>query len=320
MPHFLQPHIGAIRSPIKAIIKMERMMNATNLTINVRYQSYTGGATYYDTHQPTYGGGPNFTEVYHHVWKVLFTPHPMIATMVQDQLQKLQLQPHRYASIHVRAHYRVEKEKRATKFIQSWAPHAVTCASALLPGGPYFMASDSMHAIRVAQAFGTKHHVRVAAREEEEEPDDATAAAAVAVVAVNNNKQKNKKLVRVNPTKEPLHLDMSSSHRQHASDYYDTFVDLYLLALGKCVSYGVGGFGTWALLISANATCGIKHYNGQSMLPCQWHEKALAAPRQEQTRTQKQQQQQQQQPSLEETNPLSDLFRPPIKDESEIAM
>lgn len=277
MPDFLQPDIGAIHSPIKAIVKMERMINASNVTINVRYQSYTGGATYYDMNKPS---GPNFTDIYHDVWKVMFTPHPTIATMVQDQLRKLRLQPHQYTSIHLRAHYRVEREKRPPKYMQTWAPNAVKCASQLLPGGPFFFASDSSHAIHMAQEFGAQQQVRVVAREEEK-------------TSYKSDSKQTKD--------EPLHLDMASN-RQHPSDYYDTFVDLYLLALGKCVSFGVGGFGTWALLISANATCGIKHFNGNSITPCKWNH----------GRPEKQQQKLKL-PDLAETKQSEPLFLPPMQ-------
>jgi hypothetical protein len=42
-------------------------------------------------------------------------------------------------------------------------------------------------------------------------------------------------------------------------DFYDTFVDLYILAESRCITYGAGGFGSWASLISRNSLCSIRH-------------------------------------------------------------
>ena len=63
---------------------------------------------------------------------------------------------------------------------------------------------------------------------------------------------------------DPLHLDrgdhyLENNSTAHASwKYDDVFVDLYLLAGGSCSSYGVGGFGQWASLLSRNRSCSRK--------------------------------------------------------------
>ena len=38
-----------------------------------------------------------------------------------------------------------------------------------------------------------------------------------------------------------------------------TFVDLYLAGNGNCVTYGRGGFGRFASLLSFNVSCNVKH-------------------------------------------------------------
>jgi hypothetical protein len=62
----------------------------------------------------------------------------------------------------------------------------------------------------------------------------------------------------------PLHLDRgqdflnaaSRDWRNHdASEYYDVFVDLYLLAAARCVNAGVGGYGMWAGHVGRHADC-----------------------------------------------------------------
>ena len=54
------------------------------------------------------------------------------------------------------------------------------------------------------------------------------------------------------------------------SDYYSIFVDLYLMGMGHCFSYGQGGFGRYALLLSYNATCSRRHTWNTKLLPCEW--------------------------------------------------
>lgn len=73
----------------------------------------------------------------------------------------------------------------------------------------------------------------------------------------------------------PLHLDEYAirSHEQNEStgaissqisfhkpsEYYSTFVDLWLAGSGQCVTYGRGGFGRFAALLSFNVSCSTKH-------------------------------------------------------------
>ena len=108
------------------------------------------------------------------------------------------------------------------------------------PGGPFYFASDSNYAITLAKRYGRQRRAVVVAR--------------------------------LNGKQEPLHLDKVPDWQQRPpSDYYDTFVDLYLLALGKCVACSMGGFGSWAFLIS-NSTCWIRHHTAPGITPCEWND------------------------------------------------
>jgi hypothetical protein len=248
IPDYLLPHIGLSEAPIRVPVRMMRKLNSTNITVHVRYQSFNGGSEFYDTHKPY--GSANFSTVYHHVWNILFTPHPVIGQMVEDLMELWELQPQEYASIHLRAHYGVEFEKRDNEYIEEWTPNSINCASQLVPGGPFYFASDSSYAIVLAKEYGRQQR---------------------SVVVARTN------------AKEPLHLDKVPDWQQRQpSDYYDTFVDLYLLALGKCVTYSMGGFGSWASLISANSSCWIRHHTAPGITPCDWNDvpaRVLQTPR-----------------------------------------
>ena len=49
----------------------------------------------------------------------------------------------------------------------------------------------------------------------------------------------------------PYHIDQPPSDVVlFPRDFYDTFVDMYLLAMGRCHTWGVGGYGSWAAAIA----------------------------------------------------------------------
>jgi hypothetical protein len=82
----------------------------------------------------------------------------------------------------------------------------------------------------------------------------------------------------------PLHLDRCRDWQgRPPSDFYDTFVDLYLIALGGCVTFNKGGYGHWALLIGGDYQCFIDQAttdSGGIQHKCQWMEgkNEVAAP------------------------------------------
>ena len=59
---------------------------------------------------------------------------------------------------------------------------------------------------------------------------------------------------------KPRHLDdFDNNNTTLSSDYYSTLVDIHLAGSGRCVTYGRGGFGRLAALLSIHSTCHSKH-------------------------------------------------------------
>jgi hypothetical protein len=81
-------------------------------------------------------------------------------------------------------------------------------------------------------------------------------------------KQQGKPVVTILRDTEALHLDKADSKR--ASDYYNVFVDLYLLANADCISHGQGGFGRLGVLLSRNASCFFKYFTEGQYVMCDW--------------------------------------------------
>lgn len=229
-----------IHFPGRKIVKLRAVSgirkSETSL-IRTRVQSVTGGAEMYDLELTPYEYA--FDEVYHDVWRVFFTPNPSVRTIIEDYMRQWHLSPGTYAAAHLRALYG-RTENRSEEQTTEWVQNALNCASMLQPGGPIVFSSDHTLSTEIALAYGYQQNTIVVCRKQ---------------------------------VQQPLHLDKADHilHRK-PSEFYDVFVDLYLMGMSRCLTYNRGGFGTWALLIGYNSTC---FYNQKTTsegirAPCNW--------------------------------------------------
>lgn len=217
-------------------MKGARGDNRTAL-VRTRIQSLTGAAQFYN--EDLLPGESTFDEVYHDVWRVFFTPSAPVRATIESLMEKWNLSPGEYAAAHLRALYgRVEErpDDQATE----WAQNAINCASSLRPGGPFLFASDHSFSTQAALNYGKVMHTKVVAR-----PHQSL----------------------------PLHIDNAENILERKpSEFYDVFIDLYLMGMSRCLTYNRGGFGHWALLIGYNSSC----YHNQKTsaagigAPCNW--------------------------------------------------
>jgi hypothetical protein len=204
--------------------------NNSTPVIRVRNILYASG--YYDEHRLE--GEIGMWEAYHGIWKAVFTPSAPVQALIDQNLHDLGLTPNNYVAAHVRAAYTRDTIGKHEEI------RAVNCAAQLAGNAtsstPIYFASDSAVTTRMALEYGIQQRLPVVGR---------------------------------NVTVEPLHLDRGSTFLKDtfktaandwkgrpASDFYDTFVDLYLLALSKCSTFGQGGYGSWAAALSSHdRTC-----------------------------------------------------------------
>eukprot|EP00934_Nitzschia_sp_Nitz4_P004380 Nitzschia sp. Nitz4//scaffold378_size14206//221//1652//NITZ4_008946-RA/size14206-processed-gene-0.8-mRNA-1//1//CDS//3329549684//4370//frame0 len=197
---------------------MIQKYNPTNLTLmRTRYQSNNAGKDIYESSIPE--GDPSFDQVFGSIWKVFFRPSPSVFQAIQNELTRMNLVPRQYISVHLRVLYYADA--RPVQYIQERTSNILKCASTLAPGAPMFFASDSADATEWAPKYAASQGGRAETH-----------------------------IPSPNP---PLHLDRGES--KDPSVYFDTFVDLYLLSLGKCVAHSKGGFGHWGLLIGGITNC-----------------------------------------------------------------
>jgi hypothetical protein len=215
-----------------------------DLVVQMRHQSHDHGAKYYENSQPP--GAPRFEQVYREVWSVVFEPSPAVAALIERIRRQIGLggtggESSSYASVHVRANYQ-KQDANADARVRN----AINCASALQPGATIYLATDSRNVTLAGLRYGKAVGGTVVARIHPESDNG-----------------------------DPLHLDRGSNFLSASgadlegrppSDFYDTFVDLYLLAGGQCTAVGVGGYGRWANAISPNSSCVVDHTRNK----CDW--------------------------------------------------
>ena len=197
------------------------MASKDDIIVRTRCQSVTGYADKYDEAR-----GPDeysFAEVYHDVWRIFFTPSHPVASLIQEEFDRTGLVPGQYAAAHMRALYGGIDNKLDEQVARDWSTDAINCASQLRPGGPILFASDYTYSTQMALAYGEEMNAKIVSRIHE---------------------------------KEPLHLDKTENLESiQPSDFYDVFVDLYLMGMGRCLTYNRGGFGSLALLIGYDSSC-----------------------------------------------------------------
>jgi len=233
MPKWLIPEIFpangevgcAIIQKVETTAQEDKFPKARQQVVCIRSHMHHHGRLYYDGwRQPTEA---TFTQLYPDLWRFVFVPVPPIAQAVQQEMDRLSLKPGRFVMAHARALYGTHM--RDTTWIQKLSRNAVSCAHRLAQRIvhansdssvknnndkiPIFFASDSALAIETALQWGN---------------------GTVVTAAKPGGKQ-------------PLHLDRANSTT--ASDYYDIFVDLYLLGNSRCATFNVGGFGRWGALM-----------------------------------------------------------------------
>jgi hypothetical protein len=205
---------------------------------------------------------PAFEQVYGEVWRILFEPSSAVSSRIQSFLVKHGMVPHKYVSVHVRAQYFSDATGN-----QRVVENALRCAASRShvlqppppPPGcdsrgrtPIFLASDSADVSRYGVEYGKQ--------------------------ALWDRSV----VVSVERQEEPLHLDRGRNFVSrdatdwdwevyNASAYYDTFVDLYLLSMARCVLYGVGGYGRWASWISTGGIGGGKNRSSNASCSSQQH-------------------------------------------------
>jgi len=286
VPDFLIPMIRSSSTSAAAasestliISRASQILSAANssdaLQIHTHLQDYRGGESQYDEEL----GDGAFQAVYHELFRIFFEPSPEIQALMDRHLVREStsssssgaggastLPPLVEGQYNV-AHYRAEYGKEVNRypilsdptFLKYVTINAIRCASELQPllsvstmdgknDIPIYFASD--HPWAVATARQLARHVQypiITFLRTEDTP--------------RHLDDYGQEIPHGDSSNETTMATTSTSNPQ-PSDYYSTFVDLFLAGSGRCVTYGRGGFGRLAALLSFNTTCQSKHVKG----------------------------------------------------------
>jgi hypothetical protein len=194
---------------------------------------------HYNQHKDAHELG--FHLVSREFWDTLFTPSAAVAALIQQNMKDLNLVPGKYVAAHMRTLYEKDESNNYAAI-----HNGINCATQLKPGWPVYFASDSSHATLAALEYGRSKR---------------------------KNRNTTTVVARVADT-EPLHLDrgidflgVSDAWKNlGAAAFYDTFVDVYLLAGSQCLAFGAGGYGMWGAMLSQNSKCSMDY----SRKRCGW--------------------------------------------------
>lgn len=230
--HLQQESATRVGTVERDILKFSAYKQAR--VLRVKFQSHFHGQEAYDARRISSTAEPSFGQVYHDLWRVVFTPAPPIAALIEQQMKELQLVPGTYITIHLRALYAVKEREEG--LLQWWSQNSIHCATTKLPtyhdpsgdGGnalamPILFVSDSTFSTKAAKSYAHDRGIDVVHRKH---------------------------------SKPPLHLEKAENWSSlDATDFYDTFVDLYMIGMSQCTAYNMGGFGRWGSLIGYNSSC-----------------------------------------------------------------
>ena len=218
---------------------LDRIINGTESVVSVR-QMHT--FDYYRRivlEEQQRNNGIKTEEPYHTVralWHAAFQPTPPVTKVIQNTMKELRVTPGQYIATHIRTLY---KDDRSTDGRLLMA--AVDAANKMLPrpSCPLVVVSDALISTRVAVEYG---QVNLRGR-------------TVVGRLGNESAPVEQQTLHLDKGKNFLKSITKDVNKRPTSDFFDIFVDLYILANAQCVAFGVGGFGRLGSQLAHNVDC-----------------------------------------------------------------
>ena len=225
------------------------------MLLETKKQVDDGGQTFFKLLMNASGTNDiqDYLPIYPGLFRALFQPSPGVARLLENQMNILGLIPGQYTVAHYRSFYAKTMDQVSNGELEKFASNAINCASNLQPGSPIFFASDSKyasdHVIKYAQTYNLPN--------------------------IYSNKiiqdYYDSQNITINARKDPLHLEFASKGNKTwpVEAYYDIFVDILVLGNSRCISYGKGGYGVFANMLSFDPYCMNTHTKrGGRMVAC----------------------------------------------------
>jgi len=224
------------------------------------------------------------------IWHKLFKPSPGLEKYLQKSRKAMNLTKGKYTAIHIRLHYPrlidLAKSKRLRlksaddpKMFKEISFDRGDSGIIFSGDGKNFSVDIGLHSIQCARKLNGKNddeplylmadanylvdylvqQSRGGTQNDELDQHAHTQLSQVTILARPDIHQRN------------LHID-AHAHFGNATDFFPAFADLYLAMESRCITFGYGGFGRFAMQLSNN-TCYSQHqlflagdwYNGHSL-------------------------------------------------------
>ena len=216
--------------------------------VRMKYQSHDHGSGYYNTNARLNVNEPTFEQVFHDTWRILFTPTTPVSTLIEQNMENLNLYPGKYISVHIRALYNVEERDEA--HVNYWSQNGIRCATSKFGDAdssssqdgalPILFVSDSTDATKAALEYASEQNLNhVVARAHDQQP-----------LHLEKDREASQQ-----DGNDGLGRGSAVSRRRDASEFYDAFVDIYMLGMSRCTVYNMGGYGLWGSMIGYNSSC-----------------------------------------------------------------
>jgi len=194
----------------------------------------------------------NYLGFYHDMFHTVFHPSSHIEQMVVAYMTQLKLTPNEYTVAHYRSTYPGEpyRETKNVTILRDTMWNAINCGLQLNPGYPVYAAADTVLALQMAETYNYTEQ-RHAQRQSSNNAEVRVVSHLHATQYLDSSK------VTVLPREDPLHLNFAKPN--DASGFYSIFLDIYVMANSRCVTFGAGGFGRFGSLLSFNASCRSVH-------------------------------------------------------------
>lgn len=200
----------------------------------------------------------DFVELTGDIFRVMFEPIKPLAIRINQTMERLGLVENQYSSVHTRCRYPVypvarHQGKKVDKgggmeFVNKTKDalveimvNAVKCAHLLDP--------------TISKIFFASDH------------DEATRYMISNEIQLGNGKSI--RPAGIDHEKEPLHMgNLEDSHHHEAKEYFSIFEDLLIMGGSKCVSHGVGSFGSFGAALAGNRCRAIHRKFTGSLVEC----------------------------------------------------
>lgn len=201
-----------------------------------------------------------YPELIGDIFRVMFEPIPELAKQINHTMATLGLVENEYVTAHVRARYPagyIMKYLNATKNhafdkdgglkfegkLKNWMDgiikNAIKCGHLLAPDLKVFFVSDHNYATHYAMTTDVV------------------------------DKKKNKvRAIAIDRTEEPLHMDGNHNQNSNVADFYSVFEDLLIMGGSRCVSHGIGSFGSFGAGLTGNKCRAVHRKYSASSVSC----------------------------------------------------